>query len=69
MVVGFVEALLRKPTVADFETLPDDFQSAKGWWRNKVTRTLLVFIFSGLGSAVGTWVAINGMSSIWKSVL
>ncbi len=69
MVVGFVEALLRKPTVADFETLPDDFQSAKGWWRNKVTRTLLVFIFSGLGSAVGTWVAINGMSSIWKSIL
>ena len=57
MVVGYVEAMLRKPTVADFENLPEDFQTKKGWWRNKVTRTLLVFIFSGLGSAVGTWIA------------
>ena len=57
MVVGFVEALLRKPTVGDFEQLPEDFTTARGWWRNKVTRILLVFLFSGLGSAVGTWLA------------
>ena len=57
MVVGFVEAKLRKPTVADFENLPEDFQTKQGWWRNKVTRILLVFLFAGLGSAVGTWVA------------
>ena len=57
MVVGFVEAILRKPTVGDFETLPEDFTTARGWWRNKVTRILLVFLFSGLGSAVGTWIA------------
>lgn len=57
MVVGFVEALLRKPTVDDFERLPEDFITAKGWWRNKVTRVLLVFLFSGLGSGIGTWVA------------
>ena len=69
MVVGFVEAKFRKPTVADLENLPEDFQTARGWWRNKVTRTLLVFIFSGLGSAVGTWVAGSKMSEILKSVL
>ena len=57
MVVGFVEALLRKPTVGDFERLPDDFTTARGWWRNKVTRILLVFLFSGFGSAIGTWIA------------
>lgn len=69
IVVGYVEARFRKPTVADIENLPEDFQTAKGWWRNKVTRTLLVFLFSGLGSAVGTWVAVNHMSDILKSVL
>jgi pheromone shutdown protein TraB len=68
IVVGYVEARFRKPTVADIENLPEDFQTAKGWWRNKVTRTLLVFLFSGLGSAVGTWVAVNHMSDIFKSL-
>ncbi|MCM8531149.1 MAG: TraB/GumN family protein [Lentisphaeraceae bacterium] len=57
MVVGFVEALLRKPKVEDFEQLPEDFVTARGWWRNKVTRVLLVFLLSGFGSAVGTWIA------------
>lgn len=58
MVVGFVEAKLRKPKVEDFETLPEDFTTAKGWWRNKVTRILLVFLLSGFGSGIGTWLAI-----------
>ena len=30
---------------------------AKGWFRNPATRILLVFFFSNLGSAIGTWVA------------
>lgn len=69
MVVGFVEALLRKPTVGDFEALPEDFTTAKGWWRNKVTRILLVFLFSGFGSAVGTWIGIAKISDIINEIL
>ena len=45
----------------DFEHLPIDISSVKGFWRNKVTRILLVVVFTNLGSAVGTFVAIPMM--------
>jgi len=57
MVTGAVESWVRKPTVADLERLRDDAAHLKGWFRNPATRILLVFFFSNLGSAVGTWVA------------
>jgi len=28
-----------------------------GWWKNQVTRTLLVFLLASFGSAIGTYVA------------
>ncbi|MEE9494227.1 MAG: TraB/GumN family protein [Gammaproteobacteria bacterium] len=55
MVCGLVEAALRKPRVADFVKLREDTTSLKGWWKNQVTRTLLVFAFTSIGSAIGTW--------------
>jgi pheromone shutdown protein TraB len=57
-VSGLVEAFTRKPCVRDFNRLADDIVSVKGFWRNKVTRILLVVVFTNLGSAVGTFVAI-----------
>jgi len=48
---------MRKPKVRDFSTLRHDVTQLKGWWKNRVSRTLLVFILATLGSAVGTWVA------------
>jgi pheromone shutdown-related protein TraB len=57
MVTALAEVFLRKPTVADFGQLRDDTTSAKGWWRNRVSRTLLVFLFSTIGSAAGTYIA------------
>jgi pheromone shutdown-related protein TraB len=57
MVTAAVEILLRKPRVADFGDLRTATSSLAGWWRNRVSRTLLVFILSTLGSAVGTYVA------------
>ncbi len=60
-VSGLVEAFSRKPKVKDFESLPNDILSIKGFWRNKVTRILLVVVFTNLGSAVGTFVAIPMM--------
>ena len=56
-VSGLVEAFTRKPKVKDLETLPDDILSVRGFWRNKVTRILLVVVFTNLGSMVGTFVA------------
>jgi pheromone shutdown-related protein TraB len=55
-VAGLVEAWLRKPRVLDFEALHEDIQSMKGWWRNQVTRILLVVLFSSLGASLGTFI-------------
>lgn len=57
MVTALVEVLVRKPRLGDFNRLRDDTTSLRGWWRNRVSRTLLVFLFSTLGSAAGTYVA------------
>ena len=56
-VAAGVELYLRKPKVRDFSTLRHDVTELKGWWRNRVSRTLLVFMLATLGSAAGTWVA------------
>lgn len=59
--IGFVTAAteiwLRKPQVGDFATLRRDVMHWKGWWQNRVSRVLLVFLFTTLGSAIGTYVA------------
>jgi pheromone shutdown-related protein TraB len=57
MVTAGAELWLRKPKVADFSSLRQDCTAPAGWWKNRVSRTLLVFIFSTLGSAIGTYVA------------
>ncbi len=57
MVSGLVESWLRKPKVADLERLHLDITTVKGWFNNRATRILLVFFFTNLGSAIGTWVA------------
>ncbi|MEK6685346.1 MAG: TraB/GumN family protein [Pseudomonadota bacterium] len=57
MVVAAVETYLRKPKVSDFHRLRTDTTSLSGWWNNQVTRILLIFILSTLGSAIGTYVA------------
>jgi pheromone shutdown-related protein TraB len=57
MVTAAAELYVRKPTVADFGALRSDTTSLKGWWHNRVSRTLLIFFLSTLGSAVGTYFA------------
>jgi pheromone shutdown-related protein TraB len=57
-VSGLVEASSRKPKVKDLEDIPHDITSIKGFWRNNVTRILLVVIFTNLGSSIGTMAAV-----------
>jgi pheromone shutdown-related protein TraB len=57
-VSGLVEAFARKPKVRDLEAIPRDIVSIKGFWRNNVTRILLVVIFTNLGSSIGTMTAV-----------
>ena len=57
MVTAAVEIFVHKPRVGDFSKLRHDVTKWKGWWKNRVSKTLLVFLFSTLGSAAGTYIA------------
>ncbi len=57
MVTAGIELALRRPRVGDFKTLREAVSHWSGWWRNRVARTLLVFVFSTIGSALGTYIA------------
>ncbi len=63
-VSGLIEAVMRKPKVKDLENLSKDILSIKGFWGNKVTRILLVVVFTNLGSSLGTFVAIPLMLKV-----
>ena len=58
--IGFctaiVQALVCKPKVGDMESLQDDVASVKGFYKNRILRTLLVFILSSIGSTLGTFI-------------
>ena len=57
MVTGIVQATICKPKVSDMEFLQQDAGSVKGFYRNRILRTLLVFLLSTLGSSAGTFIA------------
>jgi len=65
MVVGLVEAWLRKPKVEDFERVNEDVKDIKGVYRNPVTRVLLVTIASTLGSALGAFIGISWLATFF----
>ncbi|PJJ99386.1 conjugal transfer protein TraB [Lysobacteraceae bacterium NML91-0213] len=54
---ALIEARLRKPAYGDFLALRDDAVTLRGWYRNRVSRTILNFILTNVGSSVGVWVA------------
>lgn len=51
---GLVQAYMKRPTIADFERLSEDVFSIKGFWKNKVTRVLLVLVLTNLFGSLGT---------------
>ena len=61
---GIVEAMIRKPKVKDFENLGEDTSSLKGFWKNRVTRILLVVVFANVFSSIGT--IISGLDIFSK---
>jgi len=63
IVVGIVESWRRKPSVADCERLPDDTQTMKGFWKNPVTRILIIAVCAGLGALLGFAVGIGWLAS------
>jgi len=55
---GLVQVTFSKPRVSDVQSIMDDAVSIKGVYRNRITRALLVFFFSSLGSSIATFVLI-----------
>lgn len=58
-VSGLTEVFLRKPRVSDVEELTKDATTVRGWWKNGVTRILLVVMFANLGSALGALLGVG----------
>ena len=70
--IGFctaiVQALVCKPKVSDMENLQDDVTSIRGFYRNRILRTLLVFILSSIGSTLGTFIGGADIISILQNL-
>ncbi len=64
---GLVEALIRKPKVKDFEDIAQDTSTFKGFWKNRVTRILLVVVFANVFSSIGTIISGLGIFSTFLS--
>ncbi len=73
VVAGIVQAIVCKPKVADMESISDDALSVRGFYRNRILRTLLVFLLSSLGSSVGTFVAgasfVRTLAELWQKIV
>lgn len=56
-VAALAEVWVRRPRVGDFDTLREDLVHASGWWKNRVARTLMLFMLVNLGTIAGEYVA------------
>jgi pheromone shutdown-related protein TraB len=56
MVSAMIEVWKRKPVVQDFAHLRDDVTTLGGWWRNRVSRVLLNFFLTNLGTMLGVYI-------------
>jgi len=63
-VTAFVQVFVAPPTVRDMERVGDDLTTLKGWWSNRLARVMLVFFFSSLGSAAGTFIALGWLKNL-----
>jgi pheromone shutdown-related protein TraB len=55
---GLVQVTFCKPRVSDVQKITEDITDIKGIYRNRITKALLVFFLSSLGSAIGTFVSV-----------
>jgi pheromone shutdown protein TraB len=64
MATALVQAMVAPPTVADLEGLGEDLVEWRGWWRNRLGRLALVFLFSSVGSTLGTFIAFGWLKNL-----
>ena len=66
---ALVEAKIRKPKVKDFEDIAEDTASVKGFFKNRVTRILLIFVFANLFSSIATFISGAGILKTFINLL
>ncbi|HHV12481.1 MAG TPA: TraB/GumN family protein [Clostridiales bacterium] len=54
---GLAEAALKKPTVKDVQNVQTDIFSIKGFYKNRLLKTVLVMFMANLGASIGTFIA------------
>jgi pheromone shutdown-related protein TraB len=64
IISGIVQVTFSKPRVADAQDITADTTSLKGLYRNRITRALLVFFLSSLGSSIGAIVSISAIAGL-----
>ena len=58
IISGLLQGALYKPRVLDAQTIADDITSIKGIYRNRISKALMVFFLSGLGSSIANLISI-----------
>ncbi len=54
---GLAEAALKKPTVKDVQNVQEDIFTIKGFYKNRLLKTVLVMFMANLGASIGTFIA------------
>lgn len=61
--VGYIAALaqvwVRPPTVKELQTVGDDVSIPGQWWRNRLLRVMLVFVFTTIGNLIGNFLGAS----------
>lgn len=65
MATGLVQTYVASPKMRDFESIGDDIAELSGWWKNRLARVLLVFVFANLGSTFGTFYALQWFTDVF----
>ncbi len=55
-VTAFIQVLVSPPSIKEMQSVGEDFQKVRLWWKNKTLKIFLAFLLPGLGSAIGTWI-------------
>ncbi len=63
-VCGLVEALIKKPQVKDLETIGEDILTVRGFYRNRVTKVLLIMALANIGCAIGTLIGAGRIAAL-----
>ncbi len=54
---GIVEATIKKPTVKDLQNVQTDIFSIKGFYKNRLLKTVFVMFMANMGATIGTLIA------------